>query len=85
MIGIELIDSVLEGPTAVMLGYDDQVSPVKALSDFAKANEILINSQTLEGIKDHIVVKENPPHQFKGISHEVVTFSVIGKKDLSAP
>jgi|GEM_PF-1318179 len=55
------------------------------LCDFAKANEILITSQTLEGIKDHIVVKENPPHQFKGITHEVVTFSVIGKKDLSPP
>ena len=35
------IGKVLEGPTAVVLGYKDPVTPAKILFDFAKTNEKL--------------------------------------------
>ena len=36
-LGIEGLDSVLEGPTAVAIGKEDPVAPAKILSDFVKA------------------------------------------------
>lgn len=36
--GIEGIDSI-EGPTAVVIGYDDYVAPAKAVNDYAKDHE----------------------------------------------
>jgi len=39
--GIEGLDPVLEGPTALVLAYDDIVGPSKAIADFARASRIL--------------------------------------------
>jgi large subunit ribosomal protein L10 len=39
--GIEGLDPVLEGPTAIVLAYDDIVGPSKAISDFARTSRIL--------------------------------------------
>jgi large subunit ribosomal protein L10 len=39
--GIEGLDPVLEGPTALVLAYDDIVGPSKAVSDFARISRIL--------------------------------------------
>ena len=36
--GIEGLDT-LEGPTAVVIGYDDYVAPAKAVNDYAKDHE----------------------------------------------
>ena len=36
--GIEGLDN-LEGPTAVVIGYEDYVTPAKAVNDYAKDNE----------------------------------------------
>lgn len=38
-VGIEGLDKVLEGPTAVVIGYDDYVSPAKAVNDYAKTHD----------------------------------------------
>jgi len=37
--GMPAIDDVLKGPTALVVGYEDPVGPVKALMDFLKANK----------------------------------------------
>ena len=37
--GIEGIDSILEGPTAVIIGNEDYVSAAKVLNDYAKDHE----------------------------------------------
>ena len=37
--GIEGYESALEGPTAVVIGYDDYVAPSKIINDYAKDNE----------------------------------------------
>lgn len=36
---IEGFDTTLEGPTAVVLGYDDYIAPAKAVNDYAKNND----------------------------------------------
>ncbi|MDF2865264.1 MAG: ribosomal protein [Clostridia bacterium] len=38
-VGIKGLDTVLEGPTAVIIGYDDYVSPAKALNEYAKTHD----------------------------------------------
>lgn len=37
--GIEGLDSILEGPTAVIIGNEDQVSPARILNAYAKDHE----------------------------------------------
>jgi len=37
--GMPAIDEILQGPTALVVGYEDPVAPVKALMDFLKANK----------------------------------------------
>lgn len=37
--GIEGLDKVLEGPTAVVIGYDDYVSSAKSLNTYAKTHD----------------------------------------------
>ena len=49
--GMPQIDGVLAGPTALVLGYDDPVGPVKALMDYLKDNkkELDVRGGILEG------------------------------------
>ncbi len=37
--GIEGLDKILQGPTAVIIGYDDYVSPAKAINEYAKTHD----------------------------------------------
>jgi large subunit ribosomal protein L10 len=37
--GIEGLDKVLEGPTAVVIGYDDYISSAKSLNAYAKTHD----------------------------------------------
>ncbi len=49
-IGLQGLDSYLEGPTAVAFGVNDPVAPAKILSDFAKTNKALeIKAGVVEG------------------------------------
>lgn len=49
--GMPSIDGILSGPTALVLGYDDPVGPVKALMDYLKENkkELDVRGGILEG------------------------------------
>ena len=40
-VGLEALDSVLEGPTSVAMSDTDSVAPAKVIADFAKENEAL--------------------------------------------
>lgn len=40
-IGIQGLDTHLEGPTAIMFAYGDIVAPAKAIGDFARSSRIL--------------------------------------------
>ena len=40
-VGLEGLDPVLEGPTAIAFGFEDPVSPAKIISDFSKQHKAL--------------------------------------------
>ncbi len=49
-VGLDELDSVLEGPTSLAISMTDEVAPAKVIADFAKANEQLeIKAGFLEG------------------------------------
>lgn len=49
-VGLEALDEVLHGPTALAVSAEDAVAPAKVLSDFAKENEKLeIKSGFMDG------------------------------------
>lgn len=48
--GILGLDSMLDGPLAIMLAYDDIVAPAKAVSDFVRTSRILtVKTGLLDG------------------------------------
>ena len=55
--GVEGFDGTLEGPTAVVIGYEDYVTPAKAVNDYAKNNDFYnINIETGEDIFNPVFV-----------------------------
>lgn len=52
-VGIEGLDSQLEGPTAILFAYGDVVAPAKAISDFARSSRIL---QVRAGVMNNQVI-----------------------------
>lgn len=49
-VGLDELDSVLNGPTSLAISMTDEVTPAKVIADFAKANEQLeIKAGFLEG------------------------------------
>jgi large subunit ribosomal protein L10 len=55
-VGIEGLDSFLEGPTAIAFSAQDEVTAAKVLADFAKQNEAL---ELKAGIVEGKVLDEN--------------------------
>ena len=48
--GVSELDNVLEGTTAVILGYEDYLEPLKAIYEFAKNNDFYkIKGGIIEG------------------------------------
>lgn len=52
-VGIEGLESQLEGPTAILFAYGDVVAPAKAISDFARSSRIL---QIRAGVMNNQVI-----------------------------
>jgi large subunit ribosomal protein L10 len=49
-VGIQGLDTYLEGPTAIAFGFDDPVSAAKVLAEFAKGNKnLVIKAGIVEG------------------------------------
>lgn len=67
-VGIEGLETHLEGPTAIMFAYGDVVAPAKAMSDFARSSRILqvkagvMNSQILSP-PDIEAISSLPPRE----------------------
>lgn len=55
-VGIEGLESYLEGPTAIAFGMNDAVAPAKILSEFAKAHKAL---EIKAGILENKVIDIN--------------------------
>lgn len=55
-VGIEGLETHLEGPTAIMFAYGDVVAPAKAMSDFARTSRIL---QVKAGVLNNQVLSQD--------------------------
>lgn len=68
---------VLQGPTALVLGYEDPVGPVKALMDFLKENKKELNVRG--GILEGKIVSENELKQISTLpSREELVAKLMG-------
>ena len=52
-VGIEGLETQLEGPTAILFAYGDVVAPAKAISDLARTSRIL---QVRAGVMNNLVL-----------------------------
>lgn len=72
--GIEGLDDILTGPTAVAFGLTDAVAPAKILSDFAKANDKL---QIKAGVLDKKVLTPDNVKALADIPPREVLLSMV--------
>lgn len=73
-VGIEGLDDVLAGPTAVAFGMKDAVSPAKILSDYAKENDKL---QIKAGVLEKRVLSPNDVKALADIPPREVLLSMV--------
>lgn len=75
-VGLEDLDSVLEGPTAIATSNDDVISPAKVLCDFAKGNDLL---EIKAGFVEGKVISIDEVKQYASIpSKEVLISKMMG-------
>lgn len=72
-IGIEGLETHLEGPTAIMFAYGDIVAPAKAIGDFARSSRIL---QVKAGVMNGEVVT---PEDIEAIASLPPREELLGK------
>ena len=74
--GIEGLDSILEGPTALAFGMTDAVAPAKIIAEFAKKNDKL---KVKAGILDGAILDVAGVEKLSAIpSREVLIAKVMG-------
>ena len=75
-VGIEGLDSILEGPTALTFGMTDAVAPAKIIAEFAKKNDKL---KVKAGILDGAILDVAGVEKLSAIpSREVLIAKVMG-------
>ena len=77
--GIEGIDTI-EGPTAVVIGYDDYVAPAKAVNDYAKDHEFYtIKAGIMDGkVIDVAEVKKLAYQSSKETLYSMLASALLG-------
>lgn len=75
-VGLQDLDSYLEGPTAIAFGLEDPVAPAKILSDFAKTHKAL---EIKAGILENKVIDADGVKALADLpSREVLLAQVLG-------
>lgn len=75
-VGLEGLEDVLEGPTAIATSTDDVISPAKVLNDFAKENEAM---EIKAGFVDGKVISVDEVKMYASIpSKEVLISKMLG-------
>lgn len=72
-VGVEGLESQLEGPTAILFAYGDVVAPAKAVSDFARMSRVL---QVRAGVMNNTVLN---PADIDAISSLPPREELLGK------
>lgn len=75
-VGLEGLEDILEGPTAIATSADDVISPAKVLNDFAKDNEAM---EIKGGFVEGNVITVDEVKQYASIpSKEVLISKMLG-------
>ncbi len=75
-VGLEGLEDILEGPTAIATSTDDVISPAKVLNDFAKDNEAM---EIKGGFVEGNVITVDEVKQYASIpSKEVLISKMLG-------
>ena len=72
--GIEGFDITLEGPTAVVIGYDDYVKSPKVINDFAKDNDFY---NFKAGIMDGKAIDVNEMKKLASLPSKETLYSML--------
>ncbi len=72
--GIEGLDEILEGPTAVIIGNDDCVSPARILNGYAKEHEFY---KFKAGIMDQRVVSDKEIKKLANLPSKETLYSML--------
>lgn len=73
-VGIEGLEKTLEGPTAVVISYDDYVSPAKTLNDYAKDHEFY---KFKAGIMDGNIVSDKEIKKLANLPSKETLYSML--------
>lgn len=72
--GIQGLDSILEGPTAVVIGYEDYVSPAKAINEYAKEHDFY---KFKAGIMDGKVISKTEVSKLANLPSRETLYSMV--------
>jgi len=73
-VGIEGLEKTLEGPTAVVISYDDYVSPAKALNNYAKDHDFY---KFKAGIMDGNIVSDKEIKKLANLPSKETLYSIL--------
>lgn len=73
-VGIEGLDKVLEGPTAVIIGYDDYVSSAKAVNEYAKTHDFY---KFKAGIMDGKIISSDEVKKLANLPSKETLYAMV--------
>jgi large subunit ribosomal protein L10 len=73
-VGIEGLDDVLQGPTAIVIGYDDYVSPAKVVNDYMKDHDFY---KFKLGIMDGNIISEKEIKKLANLPSKETLYSML--------
>lgn len=73
-VGIEGLDKILEGPTAVIIGYDDYVSSAKAVNEYAKTHDFY---KFKAGIMDGKVISSDEVKKLANLPSKETLYAMV--------
>lgn len=73
-VGVEGLEKTLEGPTAVVISYDDYVSPAKTLNDYAKDHDFY---KFKAGIMDGNIISDNEIKKLANLPSKETLYAML--------
>lgn len=72
--GIEGLDAVLEGPTSVIIGYNDYIASAKTLNDYAKDHEFY---KIKAGVMDGKVISDTEVKKLASLPSKETLYAML--------
>ncbi|MEG2310768.1 MAG: 50S ribosomal protein L10 [Clostridia bacterium] len=72
--GIDGLDGKLEGPTAVVISYDDYIAPARAINDYSKGHDFY---KVKMGIMDNVVIDDKKVIKLATLPSKDTLYSMV--------